>query len=318
MSWFADYVRSRVGTGTPMRPTTPTPTPTPSTGKDTYTGPYGTASTGSEYVDAAMRQVMAASQQSTLDMTDPNIWYNTLPVQQYGPAGGANTFMTQGKGVGTGTSLAELPKLFSADTVGDAKAAYWSDPESRQLIEMAAEVYYNGNPNYAPQWAEGFWNDIINASMNPGAASPWEMLDMILSGRSLRGGLDSLETGGGGGGGGGGSWGGGGGGAGQINLMNENDARAVVNSLASQMLGRTVSEKEFKSYYDSLLKLQKENPSTVTFDEDGNTVVEQPIGSEGLQYNLEQQMRNTEDFVTNSIGTQALDLLEAYIAKRSL
>lgn len=126
------------------------------------------------------------------------------------------------------------------------------------------------------------------------------------------------SSGGGGGGYGGGGFGGGGGGAGQINLMNESDARAVVNSLASEMLGRTVSEKEFQSYYKSLLALQTQNPSTVSVDESGNTVVSESIGADGLRYNLEQQMRNTEDFVTNSIGTQALDFLESYIQTRRI
>lgn len=122
----------------------------------------------------------------------------------------------------------------------------------------------------------------------------------------------------GGGGFGGGGFGGGGGGAGQINLMNESDARAVVNSLASEMLGRTVSEGEFRQYYKSLLDLQKKNPSTVEVDAEGNTVVNEAIGADGLRYNLEEQMRNTEDFVTNSIGTQALDLLESYLNDRRI
>jgi hypothetical protein len=294
-----------------MRPVPPKP------GKITVKTPQGTG-TASEILEQAKATVMRAQQESTLQNTDENMWYNTLPVARYGPAGGANTFMTQGKGIGTGTSLGELPKLFNANTVGDAKAAYWSDPESRQLIEMAARIHYAGNPNYTPQWDEGFWNDIINASMNPGADSPWEMLDNILSGRNL-GGLPSDDDGGGGGGGGfGGGFGGGGGGGPQINLMNENDARAVVNSLASAMIGRTVSEKEFQGYYSDILKLQKENPTTVEFGDDGTQTVNQSIGAEGIRYNLEEQMRNTEDFVTTSIGTQGLDMLEAYIAKRSL
>lgn len=114
----------------------------------------------------------------------------------------------------------------------------------------------------------------------------------------------------------GGGFGGGGGGGPQVNLMNENDARAVVNNLASQMLGRTVSDKEFQTYYKNLLQLQKDNPTTVEYGADGSTTVNESIGQAGLQYNLEEQMRNTEDFVTNAIGTQSLDFLEQYIASR--
>lgn len=130
----------------------------------------------------------------------------------------------------------------------------------------------------------------------------------------ILGGPGALDDSGGGGYGGGG----GGGGGGQVNLMNENDARAVVNSIASPLLGRTVTEKEFQRYYKDILQLQRDNPSTIEFGDDGTQTVNQSIGAEGIGYNIEEQMRNTEDFVTNSIGTQALDLLEAYIAKRSL
>ena len=90
----------------------------------------------------------------------------------------------------------------------------------------------------------------------------------------------------------------------------------MVNSLAAEMLGRTVNEKEFQQYYKSLLALQRKNPSTVTVDDAGNTVVQDPVGADGLRYNLEEQMRNTEDFVTNAVGTQALDFLESYIQTR--
>lgn len=147
-------------------------------------------------------------------------------------------------------------------------------------------------------------------------------LDLLLedteSGYMPKGLLDGNFDDGSGGGGGfyGGGGGFGGGGAGQINLMNEQDARAVVNSLAAEMLGRTVNEKEFQQYYKSLLALQRKNPSTVTVDDAGNTVVQDPVGADGLRYNLEEQMRNTEDFVTNAVGTQALDFLESYIQTR--
>jgi hypothetical protein len=100
--------------------------------------------------------------------------------------------------------------------------------------------------------------------------------------------------------------------------MNEEDARAVVNNLANQMLGRTVSDKEFKMYYQNLLQLQRENPQTVEFTDDGGTEVMSPIGSDGLRYNLEEQMRNTEDFVTNTVGQQGMAMMEQYIASRRL
>lgn len=118
--------------------------------------------------------------------------------------------------------------------------------------------------------------------------------------------------------GGGGGFGGGGGGGGDtsVNLMNVNDARAVINAMASQMLGRTVTEKEFQSYYKTLLQLQKDNPQVVTMGEDGTVEVSQSIGNEGLQYALEAEMRQDEDFAINSVGTQAMGLLQEFVQSR--
>lgn len=118
--------------------------------------------------------------------------------------------------------------------------------------------------------------------------------------------------------GGGGYGGGGGGGNTQIDLMNENDARAVVNSLASQMLGRTVGEKEFQQYYKTLLQLQKDNPQVVEFGDDGSMTVNQGITNTGLQYMLEEEMRGTDDFEVNSVATQAMDLLQEYVNSRTV
>lgn len=116
---------------------------------------------------------------------------------------------------------------------------------------------------------------------------------------------------------GGGGYGGGGfgGGGSTTSLMNEEDARAVVNALSSQMLGRTVSDKEFKRYYETILDLQRSNPQKVVETGDGAEVTD-PIGMDGLRYNLEEDMRGTKDYVTNAISTQAIGLLEQYIQSR--
>ncbi len=144
---------------------------------------------------------------------DPNnpMYYNTLQVGRYGPPGGMSGPLAQGTGA-PGTALRELPKIFTAATVGDARDAYWSDPISRSLIEQAAAIHYRGNPNFSPQWAEGFWNDLVNTSISPGARSPWEMLEGILSGRMGAGAEEEGTSAGGGSYGGGGAGGGGGGG----------------------------------------------------------------------------------------------------------
>jgi hypothetical protein len=163
------------------------------------------------------------------------------------------------------------------------------------------------------------WEEAVRASKSASMRGEYITPKDIVMGWLDEWKKDGGDTGSSGGGGyGGGGFGGGGGGGPQVNLMNEEDARAVVNNLANQMLGRTVSDKEFKMYYQNLLQLQRENPQTVEFTDDGGTEVMSPIGSDGLRYNLEEQMRNTEDFVTNTVGQQGMAMMEQYIASRRL
>lgn len=162
----------------------------------------------------------------------------------------------------------------------------------------------------------GYYRDpyiLLLEDIGTGAMPKW-----LLHGEDDPDFMAGASGGGGGYGYGGGGFGGGGGGGPQINLMNENDARAVVNNLANQMLGRTVSDKEFKMYYDNLLQLQKDNPQTVEYGDDGSATVYESIGPDGIRYNLEEQMRNTEDFVTNVVGQQGMAMMEQYIASRRL
>jgi len=197
---------------------------------------------------------------------DPNMYYNTLPIGRYGPPGGIGGPLAQGTGE-PGTSVRELPALFNARTVGDAKVAFWSDPASRQLITQAAEIFYEGNPNFIPQWAEGFWNDLINASINPGSPSPWEMLELILSGRDLAAmGADSSSTSGGGGYGGGGY--GGGGGMGSVSLTDPTSARGLLLQTMQGVLGRNPSDKEYRQFLKALQQAEMGAPRTVTVEGD--------------------------------------------------
>lgn len=204
--------------------------------------------------------------------------------------------------------------------VQEARRRFGLLPAWQRLAWANAAEALGGGPRTPESTYEAYLERSGDLSASGVNMDPLDLLMMDMNSGYMPKNLfsEDFDSGSGGGGGygfGGGGFGGGGGG-GQINLMNEEDARAVVNNLANQMLGRTVSDKEFKMYYDNLLKLQKSNPSTVEVDDDGNTVVSESIGTAGLQYNLEEQMRNTEDFVTNSIGTQALDFLEQYIASR--
>jgi hypothetical protein len=210
-------------------------------------------------------------------------------------------------------------KMTQEDAVNNFNELPWYQ---RDIFARAAEALGGGNRS-AQSTYESYVERSGLASRKGLNMDPYHiLLEDIARGAMpkwlLHGEDDPDFMGGGGSGGGGGFGGGGGGGDTRIDLMNEQDARAVVNSLASQMLGRTVDDKEFQKYYKSILELQKENPSTVEVGADGTVTAQQSIGNEGLKYNLEEQMRQTGDFVDTAIGTQGLALLEQFIQKRSI
>lgn len=239
--------RSQRGVASQPVPTTTTPTPVVNPTLPTWTG------------------------------QDPNnpMYYNTLRVGRYGPPGGISGPLAQGTGA-PGTALRELPKIFTAATVGDARDAYWSDPISRSLIEQAAAIHYRGNPNFSPQWAEGFWNDLVNTSINPGAKSPWEVLEGILSGRVGQSAQEDVSSGGGSsyysGGGGGGYGGGGGGGGGSVSLTNPASARGLLMQTMQSVLGRNPTDREYKDFIKTLTQTEMANPNTVSVE--GDVVVQ--------------------------------------------
>lgn len=125
------------------------------------------------------------------------------------------------------------------------------------------------------------------------------------------------------GGGGGGYYGGGGGGSvGSVNLTNPDDARAVINQLSLEMLGRTVTDKEFRRYYKALTDLEMSKPQTVRMDvdADGNPiqVVEGGLGPEGRTAALQESIRGSKDFNEYAIGSQAVDLMSQYLQERGV
>lgn len=149
--------------------------------------------------------------------------------------------------------------------------------------------------------------------------SPTDLLLMDLADGRVKLGDDDSGGGGYSYGGGGGF---GGGAVGSVNLTNPDDARAVINQLAVQMLGRTVSEREFKRYYKALTELEMSSPQTVRMDVDdkGNPVqvVEGGLGAEGRTALLQEQLRTAKDFNEQTIGSQAVDLMSRYLQERGV
>lgn len=256
-------------------------------------------------------------------------YLNMLPVQDQRDAGAASI----GQYVHDSyrwTDRTGTEQILSVNDVGytkmtqeDAINAFNDLPwYQRDIFARAAEALGGGNRSAQSTYASYVERSGLATRKGLNMDPYHILLEDIASGAMpkwlLHGEDDPDYMGGGGGYGGGGFGGGGGAGGDRIDLMNEQDARAVVNSLANQMLGRTVSDKEFKKYYESILELQESNPSSVEVGDDGTVTAQQAIGSEGLKYNLEEQMRQTGDFVDTAIGTQGLALLEQFIQKRSV
>lgn len=151
--------------------------------------------------------------------------------------------------------------------------------------------------------------------------SPTDLLLADLADGRVTLGEDGSSSGGGGYYGGGGGYGGGGS-VGSVNLTNPDDARAVINQMALQMLGRTVTEREFKQYYKSLTELEMSKPQTVRMDvdADGNPVqvVEGGLGAEGRTAALEESLRGAKDFNEYTIGSQSVNLMTQYLQERGV
>lgn len=206
--------------------------------------------------------------------------------------------------------------LTKTDAVGALGYDSIVSPAQRAWMKQVAEAIH------PLKGAKSLWEEAVAAAQLSAQMgeykTPFAILqDLYGSGAQAGAGDGSSSSSYGGYGGyGGGGYSSGGGGTTTVNLMNEEDARAVVNTLSTQMLGRTVSEKEFQGYYKGLLQMQRKNPQEVSYGDDGTVEVTAPVGADGLRYGLEEDMRNTKAFVTNQVGTQALGLLQQYIESR--
>jgi hypothetical protein len=199
----------------------------------------------------------------------------TLPINYRLPVFGVGTADRQEQQIET------LPLVYRIQNAGDLRNAYWGDPESREIIQAAARVYYRDYPSYSDQWAENFWQkDIMGAALTPGSVPPWQMLQQIFTGQVKA--EDDAPTSrsyvsGGGGGYGGGS---GGGGGGQVSLTNPTSARGLLMQTMQGVLGRDPTNSEYKSFIKVLNESEMANPQTVSFE--GDTAV----GSGGVDAGL--------------------------------
>lgn len=236
----------------------------------------------------------------------PQLWSNIF-VDTSNPAG-----IDRASNPGSG--------LWTRDVTVDQAESWFNalDPQMRGVLGAVATGL---NTN-----ARGLWNDYVSYSSELANIGIFKDPLTLFWEEFGPGGVNdttaSLSTSSGGYYGGGSYGGGGGGTTATVNLSNEEDARAVINQLATQMLGRTVSEREFKKYFQALRDLESANPQTVTFgtDADGNpaTVVEGGLGAEGRQAALMDSLRSAKDYNEYTIGSRAVDLMGQYLQERGV
>lgn len=195
-----------------------------------------------------------------------DIYYYYQPVGQYSPM-----YRFAGSGPIGERAGEHLGSIARATTIGQALESYWSDPKAREAIVAASRENYKWYSNWNPQWAEGFWRDLVNIAAANGQ-SPGVLLDAVLSGEMTVGEDTASQSGSSPyGPGGGGSYGGGGGG-GSVVLTDPTSARGLLMQTMQSVLGRDPTNREYKDFLDSLNASEMENPRTV--DVEGDVAVQ--------------------------------------------
>jgi hypothetical protein len=200
----------------------------------------------------------------------------------------------------------------------EAVDAYYNDafvpPNLRSWLDAVA---YQINPL---KKGASLWEEAVRASALSSQRgefrTPFEILNELYGSY----GSDKVDTSGGSSGYGGGGFGGGS--SSTVNLSNPEDARAVIDQLALKMIGRNVSDREFKEYYKTLTQAEMSNPSTARMDVDkkGNPVqvVEEGLGPEGRTAVMQESLRGNQAYNEYTLGSQAVNLMSQYLQERGI
>lgn len=220
-------------------------------------GNYGTSPDGTFVFNPTSTQSTGPTGAEGQALAD--IYFYQQPIAAYRPGG---------RFVGIGTleqraSGSHLGALGKATTIGEALAAYWDDPESRAAIVAASREHYKAYPNWNEQWAEGFFQQIVNVAAATGL-NPGTIIERINSGEmTLNSGATDLGTTGSYPTGGGGYGGGGGGGMGSVSLTDPTSARGLLLQTMQGVLGRNPTDNEYRDFLATLNESEMANPRTV-------------------------------------------------------
>ena len=246
--------------------------------------------------------------------------YKAFALQQTAPS----AFETRGQGLSSVASpyaevLKTMPRgggngvfsyeYYTYDQVSKSQAAtigfYRNQPLAQQQLweQAGAELGRSGHSLY---------NDYVEFSAFRGGegvmVSPWELLmnDLATGSAQLK---DPNGSGSG-------SYGGGGGGS-TVVLSNREDARSVIDTLALQMIGRTVNDKEFENYFSALGAAERANPTTVSME--GSTAVQQSgMTAAGREQVLKDELRLNDDFAEFQVGGQMVGMFQQYLNEKGV
>jgi hypothetical protein len=117
--------------------------------------------------------------------------------------------------------------------------------------------------------------------------------------------------------GGGGSRGGGGytGPQKTVTLQNEDDLRRMADQLSSQLVGRAVSDDEFKKALKRVRSAERENP-TITTPSTGMTVSEAGLSAEGRQDILQRSLAKNPEAKDFTMATQMMSWFDEWLGGR--
>ncbi len=94
----------------------------------------------------------------------------------------------------------------------------------------------------------------------------------------------------------------------QALYANQADVRVLANTLAENLIGRTVTDKEFKKIYSDFRKEEGNSP-TVTTTSPGGSVTQQGVTNAERQEILEELLMETPDFAAYQGGAGMIDTM---------
>lgn len=228
----------------------------------------------------------------------------------------------QAQSLGGGVTAPPMPQTWIPANIADDKTffggGYFTGPAGRAY---AGELEAWAKTIHSQSTGGSLWEEAVGQSewlTEQGQyITPYQL---VAQWASDGGGVRDLFSGGSGSSGGGGGYSGGGGGGGTSSTTvytNKEDARSLINALALKMIGRTVNDSEFETYYQTLRGAEAANPTVVSMAGSG-VVQESGLGAAGREEILTDAFRENEDYADYQVGGRMVDMFQQYLSERGV